>query len=130
MTRTDDELAKRVANLLDQGATQLEPHTAERLAAARKRAIARYRPEPANAWKWAAATSGGPQYRGESRRYGMRALLLLAALVSAIAIGVSWHSSSSGPDIADIDAALLTDDLPINAFLDQGFDSWLKRGSR
>jgi hypothetical protein len=25
---------------------------------------------------------------------------------------------------------LLTDDLPINAYLDQGFDSWLKRAPR
>jgi hypothetical protein len=25
---------------------------------------------------------------------------------------------------------LLTDDLPINAYLDKGFDSWLKRSSR
>jgi hypothetical protein len=60
---------------------------------------------------------------------GMR-LLLAAVLVAAVAIGLSWQSGGNGPDIAEIDAALLTDELPINAFLDQGFDSWLKRGSR
>jgi hypothetical protein len=32
--------------------------------------------------------------------------------------------------IADIDAGLLTDDLPIDAYLDQDFQSWLKRFSR
>ena len=30
-------------------------------------------------------------------------------------------------DIAEIDASLLTDDLPINAYLDNNFEAWLKR---
>jgi hypothetical protein len=29
----------------------------------------------------------------------------------------------------EIDSALLTSELPINAYLDQGFDAWLKRSS-
>ncbi len=32
--------------------------------------------------------------------------------------------------IADIDLGLLTDDLPIDAYLDKDFDSWLKRSPR
>jgi hypothetical protein len=32
--------------------------------------------------------------------------------------------------LAEVDAGLLTDELPINAYLDKGFDSWLKRSSR
>ena len=33
-------------------------------------------------------------------------------------------------DFAEIDVGLLTDELPLNAYLDKGFDSWLKRSSR
>jgi hypothetical protein len=32
--------------------------------------------------------------------------------------------------LADLDVRLLTDDLPIDAYLDKGFDSWLNRQSR
>lgn len=131
MKQTQDELASRIASLLDQGARELEPHTAERLAAARKQALARYEPHPEQGWNWAMATGTGAQYGSESRRYRMRSVLLAAAVVSAVAVVATWHSSSrKGPEIADIDAALLTDELPIKAFLDQSFDSWLKRGSR
>jgi hypothetical protein len=129
MKQTDDELARRLAKLLDQGANELDPGAAARLAAARRQALARYEAQPAPAWQWAPATSSGSRSSSDSRRMGMR-LLLAAVLVAAVAIGLSWQSGSNGPDIAEIDAALLTDELPINAFLDQGFDSWLKRGSR
>ena len=32
--------------------------------------------------------------------------------------------------IAEIDAGLLTDDLPFNAYLDNNFEAWLKRSSQ
>lgn len=129
MKQTDDELARQLVKLLDRGADELEPRTAARLAAARKQALAHYETEPAPALQWAPVTSSGSRAGSDNRRMGMR-LLLAAVLVAAVAVGLGWHSGGNGPDIAEIDAALLTDELPINAFLDQGFDSWLKRGSR
>jgi hypothetical protein len=33
-------------------------------------------------------------------------------------------------DIADIDASLLTSELPINAYLDSDFEAWVKRTSQ
>ena len=30
-------------------------------------------------------------------------------------------------EFADIDSQLLADDLPIDAYLDKGFDAWLKK---
>jgi hypothetical protein len=45
-------------------------------------------------------------------------------------IGISyWNSTQQAADIEEIDAALLTSELPIDAYLDKGFDAWLKRSS-
>jgi hypothetical protein len=128
MTETNDDLGRRIASVLDHGARSLEPGTLERLAAARKQALLRHEARPIRAWSWAAATNAG-SHGGDWRFYSLRTVLLAAAVAIAIAFGVNWHTGS-GPDIAEIDAGLLTDELPINAYLDQSLDSWLKRGSR
>jgi hypothetical protein len=54
----------------------------------------------------------------------------VAALVLGLLGVVYVNTGTVSTDMADIDAALLTDELPINAFLDQGLDSWLKRSLR
>jgi hypothetical protein len=130
MKQTEDELARRIASLLDESASNIAAPAAERLAAARKQALVRHQARPVSAWGWILAASGGPQSGHGTGRNNLRAVLLAAALASAIAIALNWQTPNTGPDIAEIDAQLLTDELPINAFLDQGFDSWLKRGSR
>ena len=58
--------------------------------------------------------------------------------VFALREGTAWQFLPGGAAdryvgllaIADLDARLLTDDLPIDAYLDKGFDSWLKRQQR
>jgi hypothetical protein len=66
----------------------------------------------------------------EQSVFGVRYVIPLAALILGL-IGVIYvNKSNLASDIADIDAGLLTDELPISAYLDQGFDSWLKRSSR
>jgi hypothetical protein len=129
MNERDELAARRVAGLLHEGAQALRPDVRERLAAARRLALAHHGERGERAYGWAAATAtprgGGSRTRGQGLRYALFAAVILAALV----IGVDWNVSR-GPDIADIDAGLLTDELPINAFLDQSFDPWVKRGSR
>jgi hypothetical protein len=56
-------------------------------------------------------------------------MIAVAALVVGM-IGFAYWQSFGPNDYADIDISLLTDDLPINAYLDTGFDSWLKRAPR
>lgn len=130
MKQTEEELATRIASLLDEGANAVPPRIVDRLAAAREQALARHEAQPASAWQWALATSSGRASGSPARSNNLRVALLAAVLLSAVAVAFTWHAKKAAPDIADIDAALLTDELPINAFLDQGFDSWLKRGSR
>ncbi|KAB0630750.1 DUF3619 family protein, partial [Burkholderia territorii] len=47
--------------------------------------------------------------------------LLLAGLV-----GIAyWEDMQRTAELADIDAAMLSDDLPLNAYLDHGFNAYL-----
>ena len=38
-----------------------------------------------------------------------------------------WQQTPTAEELEEIDTALLTSDLPINAYLDKSFDTWLKR---
>ena len=130
MNRPDDELARRVVRALDRGVESLNEGTRERLAAARKLALSRHRdkPEPVLGLAWAmnAISPRG----GAHRQYSTRYLIAACAFVLAISGFAYWQATAPTPDFAEIDVNLLTDDLPINAYLDSGFDSWLKRSPR
>jgi hypothetical protein len=127
MNQPEHEFAASVIRHLDYGAAQLDAGTRERLFAARNAALARYREEPAPGVSWtgkAAALVGGPRWMGA------RQLVTIGALVAAL-IGIAyWQSTAPVNELAEIDTFLLTDELPPNAYLDKGFDSWLKRSSR
>lgn len=121
----EDAVAKKIAGLLEQGVRELDAHTAEKLLAARKEALAHFQQEPARAPAWAAEAIGRIT---EPFSSNLRAGLVLLAFVACIAGAVAWQGlASQGSDLAELDQALLTDELPINAYLDKGFDSWLKR---
>lgn len=128
MNQREEATARRIAELLDAGAQTLRPDLEERLAKARRQALTHHVEQRETALAWAMAPAGGAR-DSSLRRPGLRYALFAAVIAVAVAIGMDWHASR-GPDIADIDAGLLTDELPINAFLDQSFDAWAKRGSR
>ena len=124
-----DELGLRIARLLDESTDKLSPEQRDRLSAARRLALARQRPAPARVPSWMPAWATPVGNLTEKRVFGIQYLIPIAALVLGLA-GVAYMHSGSSSDIADIDAGLLTDELPINAYLDQGFDPWPKRSSR
>ncbi|MBM3357495.1 MAG: DUF3619 family protein [Betaproteobacteria bacterium] len=129
MSQPDQELAGKIVQHLDYGVDHLDRGTRERLLAARKVALSHYRerPETVLGLEWAGQAAA---WISEQSRHGARHLITIAALVIAL-IGVAyWQNVASVIDVAAIDASLLTDELPINAFLDKGFESWLKRSSR
>ena len=129
MNRPEHELAKKVVQYLEYGVDHLEPGVREQLAAARRNALSHYRKQPATvlglAWAGQAA-----HWLTEQRSHSARLLIVAAALVLATAGAVYWQSAGPANGLAEIELNLLTDELPINAYLDKGFDSWLKRSSR
>jgi ABC-type tungstate transport system substrate-binding protein len=58
-----------------------------------------------------------------------RVVLPLATLLLALATVQYWQQDRRIAEIEEIDAQLLTDDLPIDAYLDRGFQNWLKKRS-
>ncbi len=110
-------------------------HVAERLRAARERALERRRVahEPSLAWMRGTAlgTAGGTMGGGMAGMGGfsLRMLLATALLLSGLFAIYSGQLEQRAADVVEIDAQLLTDDLPIDAYLDRGFEAWLKKVS-
>ena len=120
MNQPEHELARKLVEYLDDGLDHIEPRVRDRLAAARREALSHYRAQP--------ATVIGPVLVGWLAEH--RLLLAAAALVVAMAGVLYWQSARPANGLAELETYLLTDDLPVNAYLDKGFDSWLKRSSR
>jgi hypothetical protein len=119
----ETHFGNRVRQILNQG-LDVPTHVLQGLQRARQEALARQRPEPAPALAWAdnlAGSFGG--WAGLSVRLLLPLFLLLAAVASLYA----WQQNRLGAEIEEIDAQLLTDDLPIDAYLDRNFQNWLKK---
>jgi len=119
----EQHFGNRVRQALNQG-LRLDARHAERLHAARERALARQRPQLAPALAWADNVLGG--FGGWSG-VSFRVVAPLVALVVSAAALYTWQQNRVISDFEEIDAMLLTDDLPIDAYLDRGFQNWLKK---
>ena len=100
----------------------LDAATLNRLKTARDQAVARqHLTEPALAWAGAVVgrLSGSPASSG---------IALAGAVLILALVGIQyWQQAPTVEEMAEIDAALLSSDLPINAYLDKSFAQWLKR---
>jgi hypothetical protein len=119
----EPQFGSRIRHFLNQG-THLRADTARQLAAARELALSRQRPEPAPLVRWADNVFGnGWGWGGLSARVILPVLALLAA-----GIGIyQWQEKQRLAEVVEIDSQLLTDELPIDAYLDRGFQNWLKK---
>jgi hypothetical protein len=119
----EPQFGNKVRQLLNQG-LRVDAGVAERLRAAREQALARQRPEPAPALAWADNVLG--RFDGWSG-LSLRVLLPAAMLIAALTGIYNWQQNQRAAELEEIDAQLLTDDLPIDAYLDRGFQNWLKK---
>ena len=100
-----------------------------RLKAARERAIAQQRiAEPSGALAWATNLTGSLGL--SSGAMFSRVILPAAILLTGVAAIYTWNQAQTVQELVEIDTGLLASDLPIEAYLDQGFDVWLKRSSQ
>ena len=133
----ESEFAGKICRALDESAADLPAATLERLAGARRLALSRKKPEtvaapafvPVLAHAGAGAALGQPSQ--PKRHLSPLGRLLrvwpVVALVGGIAVIAYWENLQRSAELADIDAAMLSDDLPLNAYLDHGFNAYLSR---
>ena len=118
----EPQFGDKIARLLDQGLSLDEPKRA-RLQKAREQALLRQRREPASVLAWAGYLLG---YWGGWTGISLRLLAPVVTLVIAVSAVYTWQQSQRAVEVEEIDAALLTSDLPIDAYLDSGFQNFLK----
>jgi len=118
--------ANRVRQLLNEGA-RCDAAVIERLRAARERALERQRPARTPVLAWAGNVLG--RFGGLG---GVSLRLLLPVLLAAAGLAAiyGWQQEQRAAELEEIDALLLADELPIDAYLDRGFDAWLRKKQR
>lgn len=119
----EDALARRLVQRLDRGLDEIDAGTLARLRAARAAALERMQPEPVTWLAWAGAS--GPPWG--LRHFSLRCLTPIVAMLLTISVMVYWQQQQRIEDPVEIDAKLLSSDLPIDALLDKGLDTWLQR---
>jgi hypothetical protein len=124
----ESEFARRLVRRLDQGIADLRPGTVYRLRQARAAALAGTSTARGTVPELAASGAGGPSRRMAPRR-SPAAWLGLALLVAAAGFGYQqWQAMQHEREYEDLDLHLLASDLPIDAYLDRGFQNWLRTG--
>lgn len=113
--------AHRIRQLLNQGA-RLDGPVAERLRAAREQALERRRAGAAGP-----ALAGRVAGRLEFAGWSLRVIVPLVALSVAFVATYNWEQKQRAKEVEELDALVLTGDLPIDAYLDRGFEAWLKK---
>jgi hypothetical protein len=123
------QFANRLRRRLNEG-LKLEPRIAEQLRAAREQALASQRAELSEPAFALTAPGGliGPR-SGGLWLTSLRALAAAGLLAVGLFSVYSWQQSHQIAELEEVDAQLLADDLPIDAYLDQGFNAWLKQTS-
>ena len=131
MTTPDDNFSKKLTGYLDIGTAELKVGTAYRLQQARAAALARMAGPPGlraseSRLAHAFAGTGGAGTAGGRNLWTSARLWLGIAIIVAAAFGYQqWQAYQQVSDIVELDAQILSSDLPIDAYLDQGFRNWL-----
>jgi hypothetical protein len=129
MTRVD-RLGQALARRLNEHATDLPHDISERLRAARMQALDLRKREPVKAavqqLVMAGANSTSPLDEGLNLWSRLASALPLIILLFGLAGIHSFQNEHRTNEIASLDAELLTDDLPPDAYTDPGFLIFLK----
>jgi hypothetical protein len=127
-SQQQDQFGRRVAARLDAATAEIPYGITERLRAARVQAVARrkatgLRTATTVAGGGAAALSLGDE--GPSLWSRIGSVLPLIALVGGLILIYGAQNEHRAHEVAEVDAALLTDDLPPSAYADPGFIQFL-----
>ncbi len=122
-----DDYAKQVIAVLNSSLDTLRPEVTQKLQSAREQACAMAGQHSVIHHHNKSGHSLALNDWMRQHRSGLVGMLLVMLLLAMVAV---WNNSSSNDDEAtDIDTALLTGDLPVNAYLDGHMSKWVNNSS-
>jgi hypothetical protein len=124
-----DQFGRNSIALLSEGAQILPAKIKERLYAARMKALSVRKAEKVLVQKPVlAGFTGNWSFGSHGRWESLGWIAPLVVLVFGLMAIAQWQNDSRINDIAEVDAALLSDDVPPDAYADSGFLAFLKNG--
>lgn len=128
-TDAEDRFSRRIAARLDAGNVDLPHDIGERLRIARQQALGKRKlVAQLHAAPSVVSTAGGSAVLGGSWWTRIGAVVPLIALVSGLITISVLQDERRATELAEVDSALLTGDLPPAAYTDPGFAQFLKGG--
>lgn len=127
----DLDFAFKVKRALNESAENIPAATLDRLASARKTALARKKqeaPVAVLAFKGAVAGNNGFSFHGPVSWLGKLGIILPLLVLVLGMMGIYHYEQQQRIDeLADIDAAVLVDELPPAAYVDTGFTAYMNK---
>jgi hypothetical protein len=124
-----ERFGRAVGRRLSAGTAELPYHVTERLRAARVQAVSKRKVETvAPAMVTNGGNAGALTFGGFSLWRQIATALPLVVLVGGLVVIHSIQNDERATEVAEVDAQLLTDDLPPAAYADPGFVQFLKSG--
>lgn len=120
----EQEFHRRVRQHLTASAHDLSPSVSSRLHEARQKALNRQKV----AVRGLSLAGLGHLITEHVLPRGKTTIAMIAVIMAALGSAVlgQWQHAA---DLEEVDSALLADDLPIDAYLDRGFDAWVQNDS-
>jgi Protein of unknown function (DUF3619) len=116
----EKDFGQSARHYLQASTDQLDGQVAARLAAARQQALAGMPSTQGN------LLSNGKNQAVLGLSWTQRALIIIPLAALVIALASANFFKDPNAEVGELDAAILTGELPIDAFLDEDFDAWLK----
>jgi hypothetical protein len=125
MNNSDEILAKKIIAELDAGLDSVRPEVLQQLHAARERACEHARQKHTAQVGFGHSLALVDKLR--QHRVGVLGVVLMMLLFASLVVLQSTMDEDD--DTASVDTALLTGDLPVNAYLDGHINKWVNNAS-
>lgn len=128
MNAKDLNFAYRVKHALDQNLDNLPASAADRLASARKIALSRKKPESRGLRISSLAIAGQVGGYMQERMSWLGRVGVITPLLAGVLVFVGLYEFEQEQriaELAELDVAVLADDLPVSAYVDKGFNAYL-----
>ena len=119
----EEHFGSRIRQALNHSAADIPQAASRRLEAARHLALARQKQSAA---ELRTVGAGSHSFKLGGPTPYLTQVLAIVALLLGMWISFYWHSVQYITELEEVDSALLSDDLPPEAFMDDDFFAWLK----